>query len=94
MSGIPFRQIPANQRAPLFYAELDASKANTSPQTQRALLIGQKTQAGTLVPNVPVIARSASDTRTAAGPGSILAGMIRAYQQNDPDGEMWVLPLS
>jgi phage tail sheath gpL-like len=94
MSGIPFKQIPSNQRAPLFYAELDASKANTSPASQRTLLIGQKTQAGTLAPNVPVVAQSSSDTRTAAGPGSVLAGMIRSYRENDPNGEMWVLPLA
>ncbi len=91
---IPFKQIPANQRAPLFYAELDASKANTSPVAQRALLIGQKTASGTLVANVPVIAQSTTDARTAAGPGSILAGMIRSYRENDPSGEMWVLPLA
>lgn len=91
---IPFKQIPANQRAPLFYAELDASKANTSQAPQRALLIGQKTAGGTLVANVPVVAQSTTDARTAAGPGSILAGMIRAYRENDPSGEMWVLPLA
>ncbi len=90
---IPFKNIPANLRVPLFYAELDPSRANTSPPAQRALLIGQKTVAGTLAPNVPVIARSTSDARAGAGFGSVLAGMIDAYRANDPNGELWVLPL-
>lgn len=91
---IPFKQIPSNLRVPLFYAEIDASKANTAAIAQRALLIGQKTATGTLVANVPVISQSQTDSRNAAGPGSILAGMIDAYRANDPSGEMWVLPLT
>lgn len=90
---IPFKNIPSNLRVPLFYAELDNSKANTSAQTQRALLIGQKLPSGTFTANVPAICSSQSDGRTAAGPGSILAGMIDAYRDGDPSGEMWVLPL-
>ena len=90
---IPFKNIPSNLRVPLFYAELDNSKANTSAQTQRALLIGQKLSSGTFTANVPSICSSQSDGRTAAGPGSILAGMIDAYRDRDPSGEMWVLPL-
>ena len=91
---IPFRNIPSNLRVPLFYAEIDASKANTAQVAQRALLIGQKTAAGTLASNVPVISQSQSDARAAAGPGSILANMVDAYRANDPGGEMWLLPLS
>lgn len=90
---VPFRNIPANTRLPLFYAELDNSKANSSPQSQRALLIGQKIAQGTFAANVPVVCPSQSDGRTAAGAGSILAGMIDSYRDNDPFGEMWVLPL-
>ncbi|WP_217430864.1 phage tail sheath subtilisin-like domain-containing protein [Sphingomonas bacterium] len=91
---IPFKQIPAGQRAPLFYAELDASKANTAAQPQRALLIGQKTAVGSYAPSIPVVAQSTSDARAAAGQGSVLAGMVTAYRASDPDGEMWVLPLA
>lgn len=91
---VPFKNIPAGLRTPLFYAELDASKANTAAQAQRTLLIGQKTAAGSLPPNVPVIARSQSDSRAAAGAGSVLAGMIDAYRANDGAGELWLLPLA
>lgn len=91
---IPFKQIPGNLRVPLFYAELDASKANTAARAQRALLIGQKSAAGTLAPNVPVVSQSQFDARAAAGPGSVLAGMVDAYRANDPSGEVWLLPLT
>lgn len=94
MTGIPFQNIPSTLRTPLFYAELDASKANTNPLPQRALLIGQKLAAGTLAANVPVIAQSVINASAAAGAGSILAGMMRAYRENDADGELWVLPLA
>lgn len=94
MTSIPFKNIPPTLRAPLFYAELDASKANTTPDAQRALLIGQKLAAGSLPVNVPVIAQSVIDVTAATGAGSILASMMRAYRDNDADGEMWVLPLA
>ncbi len=91
---IPFANIPQTLRVPLFFAELDNSKANTNVTPQRALLIGQKTSAGTLVANVAQQSQSQSNSRLAAGPGSILAGMIDAYRANDPTGELWVLPLN
>lgn len=91
---IPFRNIPGNLRVPLFYAELDNSRANTNQAPQRALLIGQKTAAGTLTANIPVVSQSQVDSRASAGPGSILAGMIDAYRAVDKNGEMWVLPVA
>lgn len=91
---IPFKQIPANIRVPLFYAEIDPSHANTASQVQRALLIGQIGAGSTLTPNVPVLSLSVADARAAAGQGSILAQMAYAYRQNDGFGEVWLLPLS
>lgn len=91
---IPFKTLPSNMRVPLFYAELDNSRANTNATPQRALLIGQKTAAGTLVADTPVVCQSQIDSRSAAGDGSILAGMIDAYRAADPTGEVWALPLA
>lgn len=91
---IPFKNVPSNLRIPLFYAELDPSRANTAARAQRSLLIGQKTGAGTLTADTPVIARSQSESRAAAGAGSILAGMIDAYRAADSYGELWVLPVA
>jgi phage tail sheath gpL-like len=91
---IPFKNIPANIRVPLFYAEVDNSQANSGQINQRALIIGQITSAGTAVPNVPVISQGASDAVTAGGAGSMLALMTAAYRLNDTFGEVWYLPLS
>jgi phage tail sheath gpL-like len=91
---IGFKQIPANIRVPLFYAEVDASQANTATANQRALIIGQITSAGTATPNVPVISQGVSDAKTAGGQGSMLAQMTYTYRQNDNFGEVWYLPLA
>jgi phage tail sheath gpL-like len=44
--AIGFKNLPANIRVPLFYAETDNSQANSGQSTQRALIIGQMTSAG------------------------------------------------
>jgi phage tail sheath gpL-like len=90
---IPFSQIPSNIRVPLFYAEVDNSKANTAPRPQRTLLIGQKLAAGDATANVPILCQSLADAKGRCGAGSILAVMADAYIQNDPLGELWLLPL-
>lgn len=94
MSAVNFAQIPQNLRVPLFYAEVNNSRANTGQQTQRALIIGQITATGTAVPNVPIISQGAADAITQGGSGSQLALMTAAYLQNDSFGEVWYLPLA
>jgi phage tail sheath gpL-like len=91
---IPFKQIPANIRVPLFYAEVDNSHANTATANQRALIIGQITAAGSATPNVPVISQGVSDAKVQGGQGSVLAQMTYTYRQNDQFGEVWYLPLA
>lgn len=90
---IPFKGVPANIRVPLFYAEVDNSRANSAQAAQRALIIGQITAAGTAVPNVPIISQGAADAALAGGQGSMLALMTAAYRLNDTFGEVWYLPL-
>lgn len=94
---VPFKQVPANIRVPLFYAEVDNSQANTATLNQRALIIGQVTAAaiaaGT-VPNVPVISQGVSDALAVGGAGSMLHLMTQAYRNNDTFGEVWYLPLA
>lgn len=91
---VPFANLPANIRVPLFYAEVNNSQANTATLNQRALIIGQITAAGTGTPNVPVISQSVSDAATVGGPGSMLHLMTAAYRLNDTFGEVWYLPLA
>ncbi|MFP4891225.1 phage tail sheath subtilisin-like domain-containing protein [Paraburkholderia sp. EG304] len=91
---IPFKQIPANIRVPLFYAEVDNSYANTAQTTQRALVIAQITSEGAATPNVPAISQGSDDAINAGGQGSMLALMLAAYRKNDAFGEVWYLPLA
>lgn len=89
---LPFKQIPTNLRTPLFYAELDATNANTSPRAQRTLLIGQM-RAGKLPFNIASRSLSRSETTRQVGLGSTLSAMIAAYRDNDAEGEVWVIPV-
>ncbi|OVE45588.1 phage tail sheath subtilisin-like domain-containing protein [Chromobacterium violaceum] len=94
---IPFKTIPQQLRVPLFYAEMDNSRANTAQAAQRALIIGQviaaAITAGT-VPNVPVISQGVADAQTVGGPNSMLALLTAWYRKNDQFGEVWYLPLA
>ncbi|UPG89269.1 phage tail sheath subtilisin-like domain-containing protein [Luteibacter aegosomaticola] len=92
--SVPFSHIPQNLRVPLFYAEVDNSQANSGQQTQRALVIGQITSAGSAVAGQPVISSGASDAIGKGGAGSMLALMTAAYRNSDAFGELWLLPLA
>ena len=91
---IPFSNIPANLRVPLFYAEVDNSQANSGAQTQRALIIGQVLESGTAVVGVPVLGQGVTDAQAKGGLGSMLALMTAAYVAADQFGEVWFLPLA
>lgn len=91
---LPFNKIPANWRLPLFFVEFDNTQANTALNVQRTLLVGQITPSGNTPANVPVICTGVADAKTKCGPGSMLAEMMWAYRQNDPVGEVWILPLA
>ena len=91
---IPFKNIPQNLRVPLFYAELDNSRANTGASTLRALIIGQITAEGTATPNVPQISQGATNAKQVGGMGSMLASMTDAYRAGDSFGELWYLPVA
>jgi phage tail sheath gpL-like len=91
---IPFKNLPQNIRVPLFYAEVDNSRANTAQAVQRALIIGQIGSTATLTPNVPVISQGAAEAAASAGQNSMLALMTAAYRLNDTFGEVWYLPLA
>ncbi|POM15746.1 Mu tail sheath family protein [Burkholderia cepacia] len=94
MSTIPFRVIPQNYRLPGALFELDNSQANTGATTQRALIIGQITAAGTATPNVPIICGGIGDAQVAGGANSMLANMVAKYRLNDTFGELWILPIA
>ncbi|MEM5371357.1 phage tail sheath subtilisin-like domain-containing protein [Paraburkholderia azotifigens] len=90
---VPFANIPANNRVPLFYAEVDASQAGYFSQTVRALLIGQKLSSGSGVSNVPQLVSRTDQAKDLFGVGSMLARMHAIYRQNDSVGEVWCIAL-
>jgi phage tail sheath gpL-like len=92
--SIPFSNIPSNLRLPLFYAEVNNSKANTGQVTSRALIIGQMLSTGAAVANTPIISAGPLDAITQGGAGSMLADMVAAYRAADPFGELWLLPVA
>lgn len=94
MVDVPFHQVPNTLREPLFYAEVDATHANTAGASLRALLIGTKNTAAPAVANVAEISAGPDDAKAKYGLGSQLARMVDAYRRNDPFGEVWALPLA
>lgn len=91
---VPFSNIPMNLRVPLFYAEVDNSRANSGAQTQRALIVGQVLASGNAVVGVPVLGQGVTDAQSKGGQGSMLALMTAAYVAADQFGEVWFLPLA
>jgi phage tail sheath gpL-like len=94
-SALDFRYFPSATFRPAgFFAELDASQANSATPTRRALLIGQVLSSGSAVANVPVLAYAQDQINGLCGLTSMLAMQYAAYRAQDPFGECWVLPLA
>lgn len=91
---VPFQNVPANIRVPLFYAEVDNSKANTSTNNQRVLIIGQILSTGIAQPGIPLLSAGVSDAQLQGGVQSQLALMTAAYRKADSFSEVWYLPLA
>lgn len=91
---VSFNNIPNALRVPLFYVEVDNSKANTASEVQRTLIIGQMMSGATIAPNVPVKASSISTVAGMCGQGSMIHTMMSKYAVNDAMGETWILPLA
>ena len=79
---VPFSRVPGNLRVPLFYVEFDNSMANTATATQRTLLIGQMLASGSAQEKIPVKVSSPNAVGELTGKGSMLHGMMTAYQKS------------
>lgn len=88
---VSFNTIPADNRVPLFYAEMDNSAANTAQDSAPALLIGRALPSSDIPLNQLVIMPSRDVAKKMAGRGSQLARMVAAYRQVDPFGELQVI---
>lgn len=91
---ISFARIPANWRMPLYWVEVDSSKAGLPIDTNPTLLVGIKRTASPGVVNVPVIVTQQAQADALFGRGSQLAGMFRAYFANNFASEVWAMPVA
>jgi phage tail sheath gpL-like len=88
MTDIGFNYVPANQRVPGIYPEVEGDIPGQPPQW--TLLIGQ-----TLTPQaqVPIKISSVAAAVRRFGSGSMIGSMVERYLASDPNGTLWVLPL-
>lgn len=92
--SVSFNTMPADNRVPLFYAEVDNSAANTAQDSAPSLLIGMVLPGSEMPQNQLVIMPSDGMAKKMAGRGSQLARMVEAYRRVDPFGELWVIALA
>lgn len=90
--SISFNEVPSNLLVPFVAAEFDASQAQQGPSqlAYRAILIGQKTAAGTATANTLRRVSSPEDVITLAGRGSMLHRMAIAWFKANRSTEVWI----
>jgi phage tail sheath gpL-like len=92
---ISFSKIPASWRQPLYWVEVDPSKAGSPVNVLPALLVGiQITATATAPVNVAVPIASQAQADYAFGQGSQLAQMFKHYFANNWAGEVYGLPVA
>jgi phage tail sheath gpL-like len=93
---VSFNEIPAGGqlRTPLFFAELDASRANRGSALRKTLIIGQILAGAVIATGVPSLMQGKDWLKGAAGQGSMLALMGAQYRNRDDFGPVYVLPLA
>jgi phage tail sheath gpL-like len=90
--AISFKQIPANNRVPFVFVEIDNSNSARGPVqlAYTALLIGQRLAGGTQPANTVERVTSAAQAATKAGRGSMLHRQAIAWFLNDTTTEMYL----
>jgi phage tail sheath gpL-like len=91
---ISFSQIPANIKVPLYWVEVDPSKAGLPVLKLPALLVGTKVTDGLAPPDIALAIGSQMQADAAFGQGSELARMFKAYFDNNFGNEVWGLPVA
>ena len=90
---IAFAQIPANIKVPLYWVEVDPSKAGLPTLNLRALLVGCMNDDAIAPPNIPVAIGTVAQAEEKFGPGSELAQMFQAFFRNNFANEVWGGPV-
>jgi phage tail sheath gpL-like len=91
-ASISIAGYPDTNRVPGDYFVI-APNGGIAQQQQRALIIACMI-AGTGVVNIPQISGGVSDAQAKYGINSVAAQMVADFYAQDPDGELWVLPIA
>lgn len=85
---IPFNNIPANWKLPLWWAEVDPSRAGTHVIDMPALLPGIR-KAGVAADNAIVAVSSVDQANSLWGQGSMVARMVAAFMAGNPTQKLY-----
>lgn len=90
---ISFNEIPVNLRVPYVYTEYDATRANQGPGIQpfKALIIGQRLNAGTVPALTPIRITSVAQAKKYFGEGSILHRQAMGWFADNTATEVWAV---
>ena len=91
---ISFSQIPSEIKVPLYWVEVDPSKAGLPVLKQPALLVGTMIDSGEAPPDIPIAIGSQAQADKAFGQGSELSRMFRAFYANNTSGLVYGLPVA
>jgi len=92
--AISFNSIPNNIRVPLFYIEVDPSRAGTSQVDGPVILPGEMSSVGTSSPDLIVPVSSVGSARSLFGPGSPLARTAEKYLELNSAQQLFCQPLA
>jgi len=88
---ISFNNIPADLKIPLYWVEVDPSKAGIPMIHQPSLIVGTMNGDGKAPPNVARAIGTQAQADEAYGPQSELAQMFRTFYANNFANEVWGL---
>lgn len=90
-----FETIPNDLRVPGFFVEFRRRQnVNVNTQVNPTLILAAMTAAGSATAEVPVRVDSPSQAASLFGPGSMAHRMVEVVKANDPNGELWVIPVA
>jgi phage tail sheath gpL-like len=86
---ISFSQIPSDIKVPLYWVEVDPSKAGLPQLGLRALLVGTGLSGGDVPLEVPIAVGSQAQADAHWGQGSEISRMFTAFFANNFSNEVW-----
>jgi len=89
---ISFSNIPAVMKQPLYWVEVDPSKAGAAVPAYKCLLIGTMSASGTAEADVPIPIGRQMDADAGFGQGSELSRAFKTFFANNFATEVWGLP--